>query len=228
MNNVVLSCDQLTYTLPQQAGGASILAGISWSMRAGEMVAITGASGSGKSTLLHCLAGLDTPTDGQVMLQGQVLSSLSETERARLRRQHLGFIYQFHHLLPELTVQENIAMPLLIGGMSVAQAMAAAQEGLTQVALPAAGNKSIGDLSGGERQRIAIARALVHAPSCVMADEPTGHLDAKTAQEMMALMRRLNQDSGISFLVVTHDLTLAQQTDRQYALHAGQLIEMMS
>jgi lipoprotein-releasing system ATP-binding protein len=226
MNNTVLSCDQLTYRLPQQAGKVSILDSINFSLGVGEMIAITGASGSGKSTLLHCLAGLDSPTSGQVMLQGQDLSRLPEAQRARLRQEHLGFIYQFHHLLPELTVKENIAMPLLIAGMRTSQAMAAADRALGQIALPTAGNKSIGDLSGGERQRVAIARALVHAPSCVLADEPTGHLDAQTAQEMMALMRRLNKESGISFLLVTHDLKLAQQADRQYALQFGQLIEM--
>lgn len=226
MNNTVLSCDQLTYTLEQPIGEVAILKGVNCALQAGEIVAITGASGSGKSTLLHCLAGLDTPTSGQVLLQGQDLSGLPETQRARLRQQHLGFIYQFHHLLPELTVKENIAMPLLLGGMRTSQALAAAEGALGQIALPAAGNKSMGDLSGGERQRVAIARALVHAPSCVLADEPTGHLDAQTAQDMMALMRRLNQESGISFLLVTHDLQLAQQADRQYRLHAGELIEM--
>ncbi|MBY4675270.1 lipoprotein-releasing ABC transporter ATP-binding protein LolD [Marinobacterium arenosum] len=198
-----------------------ILDGVELVLNAGEQVAIMGSSGSGKSTLLNILSGLDKPTDGTVEVVGQDLFALSEAKRAALRNAELGFVYQFHHLLPEFSALENVAIPQLLGGRPVAEARERAAQLLGDVGLAGRLKHKPGQLSGGERQRVAIARALINQPSCVLMDEPTGNLDQHTAQEVQALMHRLNEQFGIAFLVVTHDLELARQMDRLYVLEEG-------
>lgn len=202
-----------------------VLSDLCLTVQTAERVAIVGLSGSGKSTLLHLLAGLDQPDSGTVKVANQSVFELSEAELCRLRNQQLGFVYQFHHLLSDFTALENIAMPLMIGHTSRAQALARAEELLEKVNLSARGSHKPSQLSGGERQRVAIARALVNQPVCVLADEPTGNLDETSAAEVDALMLSLSEETGTSFIVVTHNRSLAQRLDRVLTLHNGRLNE---
>lgn len=210
-----------------QEGGGSVLhvlRDINLTIRAGEKVAIVGASGSGKSTLLHLLGGLDSPTSGQVFVHEQNIAKISETERCRLRNRNLGFIYQFHHLLPEFTAQENVAMPSLVRGTRPSQALNHAKLLLEKVGMIRRLDHKPSELSGGERQRAAIARAMINEPRCICADEPTGNLDKATAAQVIQVMLRLNQEYGTSLVVVTHDMGLAQKMDKIYTIENGQLI----
>ena len=193
-------------------------------VRRGERVAIVGASGAGKSTLLHLLGGLDTPSAGEVRVQGQLLSSLGERERGRLRNQHLGFVYQFHHLLPEFTALENVAMPLLIANVAASEAERRAVALLQRVGLGERLRHKPGEMSGGERQRAALARALVTQPACMLGDEPTGNLDSQTTLEIMALFDQLHAE-GHTLLLVTHEAEIAEHCDRSIRLVDGQIVE---
>jgi len=214
MNNIILQCYNLCKTYQQGDLNVEVLRGIDLSIQAGERVAIMGASGSGKSTLLHLLGGLEKPTRGEVILDGENLGNISARKLSRLRNKSLGFIYQFHHLLGEFTLIENAAMPLLIGGQSVKAARLQAIELLQRVGLGHRVQHKPGELSGGERQRAAVARALINKPHCVLADEPTGNLDSKTAEHIYQLMLELNRELDVSFLIVTHDPELAAKMDR--------------
>ncbi len=226
-NDVVLRASHVAKSYEEGDLRTDVLTDVSFELKRGETAAIVGASGSGKSTLMHILGGLDTLTGGEVEVDGQRLSSLSDADRGRVRNRSLGFIYQFHHLLPEFTALENVCMPLLIRGESIVRARAAATELLGRVGLSARLEHKPSELSGGERQRCAVARALVTRPACVLGDEPTGNLDEANAAQVYALMLELNREIGTSFILVTHDTRLAARMDRTLVLHNGVLNEQV-
>jgi len=219
----IISCQNLSKSFNEGKLDVTVLKGINLEIKAGEKIAIVGTSGSGKSTLLHILGGLDLPSEGRVEVLGKDIATLSDTARGKLRNQSLGFIYQFHHLLPEFTALENVAMPLLIRGLSVTDASEQATAILDKVGLGERLKHKPGQLSGGERQRAAIARALVTQPNAVLADEPTGNLDHKTAMHIFDIMQTLNQEMGTAFIIVTHDRQLAEKMDKIYTLVDGEL-----
>jgi lipoprotein-releasing system ATP-binding protein len=223
-NSAVLYCTDLSKRYTQGEIDVTVLKGVEFQIQAGQRVAIMGASGSGKSTLLHLLGGLEKPTSGTVILDGVNLNQISAAKLALLRNRSLGFIYQFHHLLGEFTVLENVAMPLLIGGITIKSAQQRASQLLSRVGLGHRLKHKPAELSGGERQRAAVARALINQPKCVLADEPTGNLDSKTAEQIYQLMLELNQELSVSFLIVTHDAELAAQMDHVLHMEDGLIV----
>ncbi|UTV28728.1 lipoprotein-releasing ABC transporter ATP-binding protein LolD [Photobacterium atrarenae] len=226
MSNSLLVCHALRKVYREAQLETEVLKEVGFSINAGELVGIVGASGSGKSTLLHLLGALDEPTSGDVFFKGQKLNAMNAGKQAKIRNQELGFVYQFHHLLADFSAVENVAMPLLIGGLAAEKARSKAESMLEQVGLKHRLEHRPAELSGGERQRVAIARALVNDPAIVLADEPTGNLDHKTALEIYDLMRKLNQESGTAFLVVTHDNELAGKLDRCMSMQDGVLSQV--
>jgi lipoprotein-releasing system ATP-binding protein len=224
MNDSVLQCENLGRVYEDGDRSVSVLEDINFSLQAGEKIAVVGASGSGKSTLLNLLGGLDNPSSGRVLMSGQDLSKLKEKDLCRLRNNRLGFVYQFHHLLPEFDARENVGMPLLIRGCRRQQAWDAAEQMLARVGMAHRLSHRPGQLSGGERQRVAIARALVGSPDCVLMDEPTGNLDPHSAAQVLALIDELGQESA-SFIVVTHDPAIAGRMHRTLELRDGRLQE---
>lgn len=225
MSDFVLSCRGLSKIYGTGVENVTVLNDVSFDLAAGESVAIVGASGSGKSTFLHLLGGLDHPTSGDVLIAGRSWVAMSEKERGLWRNRHMGFVYQHHHLLPEFTAVENVAMPLYVRGLPKAEADAEAQEWLEHVGLGHRLLHTPAALSGGERQRTAIARALVTKPSVVLADEPTGNLDRQTAEQVFTLFRELSVQSGVAFVLVSHDPSLAAQLDRTMRLQDGVLTD---
>jgi lipoprotein-releasing system ATP-binding protein len=226
MSDIVLHAHDLGKTYSEGGLETPVFANLQLSVKAGETIAIVGASGAGKSTLLHLLGGLDSATSGEVTVAGQAISRLSESARGDLRNKQLGFVYQFHHLLPEFSALENVMMPLLIRGMKVSQAKKEAQVLLERVGLSHRLQHKPGELSGGERQRSAVARALVTKPACVLGDEPTGNLDEKTAAGVFDLLLELNREQGTALVLVTHDRRLAKKLGRTLELTQGQLSEL--
>ncbi len=227
MNDVIVNCSGLSKSYHDGSTSIDVLKALDFTINQGDRVAIVGPSGSGKSTLLHLLGGLDKPTKGQVLVQGVDWQVLSEKERCRLRNNQFGFVYQFHHLLPEFTALENVAMPLLIAGASVNEATERARMTLAGVGLTSRAHHKPSQLSGGERQRVAIGRALVHEPRCVFADEPTGNLDQTTATRVFDLMMNLNTQLKTALVIVTHDRQLADRMDTVLTLQEGGLTKMV-
>ena len=219
----IIHCQNLSMTYSEGPLDVEVLKGINLQIEDADRIAIIGASGSGKSTLLHLLGGLDTPSNGSVWVDGQELSGLSDKKRGEIRNKYLGFVYQFHHLLPEFTAIENVAMPLLIRGVDKHQAESEAEKLLSQIGLAERLQHRPVELSGGERQRTAIARALVSKPQCVLADEPTGNLDQKTADAVFDMMLELNRHIDTALVMVTHDQNLAARMDKVYQLVDGEL-----
>ncbi len=224
-SNELLRCENISKFYQEGENATQVLKNVSFSMNAGELVAIVGSSGSGKSTLLHTLGGLDQPSDGEVFIKGQSLQKLSSNALAKLRNQHLGFVYQFHHLMADFSALENVMMPMLIGQQNKTEAKDRAEKMLQAVGLAHRITHRPSALSGGERQRVAIARALVNNPALVLADEPTGNLDQKTTESIFELIQRLNQEQQIAFLLVTHDLNLAHKLNRRLIMQDGILRE---
>lgn len=225
MTDIALQADRLVKVYDEGVDKVEVLRDVSFSVSRGEMVAIVGASGSGKSTLLHILGLLDEPTSGSVIVAGESAAGLSEARKSALRNRSLGFVYQFHHLLPEFSALDNVAMPLIVRRESRAFAREKAREVIDLVGLSHRFTHYPGQLSGGERQRVALARALVTRPVCVLADEPTGNLDRHTAHAMFELLSRVNRESGTAFAIVTHDPELAARADRQLLMDAGKLVQ---
>ncbi|SET08100.1 lipoprotein-releasing ABC transporter ATP-binding protein LolD [Thorsellia anophelis] len=221
LDSILVNCDNVVKMYQEGTNQTLVLNNVSFQMKKSELLAIVGSSGSGKSTLLHLLGGLDTPTSGEIYFSHNKLSSLNNDQRAVMRNQHIGFIYQFHHLLPDFSSLENVAMPLLISGESVANAKKKASSMLAKVGLAHRSSHRPSELSGGERQRVAIARALINDPLLVLADEPTGNLDQKNANDIFELIKSLNEIQKTAFLVVTHDLNLAKKMDKQLEMRDG-------
>ena len=225
MNTALLSCQNVSKFYQEGTRQTEVLKQVSFSMQPSELVAIVGSSGSGKSTLLHTLGGLDQPSSGEVFIKGQSLQQMSQNALAKLRNQYLGFVYQFHHLMADFTALENVMMPMLIGQQNKTEAQDRAEQILSAVGLQHRISHRPSALSGGERQRVAIARALVNNPALVLADEPTGNLDHKTTESIFELIQQLNQEKQIAFLLVTHDLNLAEKLNRRLIMQDGVLRE---